>query len=195
MVQTLGCGPTVGSPRSSSAPPSLGRGRVVPPPPPPPVFGRCFSGRCIGSSLQITQNFGGEQHTTFRRNVAAVAIYGQHYLFRLARNFILRPSAPETDALPLDVRRIVFERMQKRTSTFYLFWVIAKGRFAGRVHQASGFFFRFKTYLRACLNDNLINKCDVRLYLCSLTLDSSVKLYIYIFFRSSNAKQRMRWQL
>ena len=32
MVQTLGCGPTVGSPRSSSAPPSLGRGRVVPPP-------------------------------------------------------------------------------------------------------------------------------------------------------------------
>ena len=33
MVQTLGCGPTVGSPRSSSAPPSLGRGRVVPPPP------------------------------------------------------------------------------------------------------------------------------------------------------------------
>ena len=34
MVQTLGCGPTVGSPRSSSAPPSLGRGRVVPPPPP-----------------------------------------------------------------------------------------------------------------------------------------------------------------
>ena len=30
--QTLGCGPTVGSPRSSSAPPSLGRGRVVPPP-------------------------------------------------------------------------------------------------------------------------------------------------------------------
>ena len=35
MVQTLGCGPTVGSPRSSSAPPSLGRGRVVPPPPPP----------------------------------------------------------------------------------------------------------------------------------------------------------------
>ena len=34
MVQTLGCGPTVGFPRSSSAPPSLGRGRVVPPPPP-----------------------------------------------------------------------------------------------------------------------------------------------------------------
>ena len=34
MVQTLRCGPTVGSPRSSSAPPSLGRGRVVPPPPP-----------------------------------------------------------------------------------------------------------------------------------------------------------------
>ena len=34
LVQTLGCGPTVGSPRSSSAPPSLGRGRVVPPPPP-----------------------------------------------------------------------------------------------------------------------------------------------------------------
>ena len=33
MVQTLRCGPTVGSPRSSSAPPSLGRGRVVPPPP------------------------------------------------------------------------------------------------------------------------------------------------------------------
>ena len=33
MVQTLGCGPTVGSPRSSSAPPSLGRGRVVPAPP------------------------------------------------------------------------------------------------------------------------------------------------------------------
>ena len=32
MVQTLGCGPTVGSPRSSSAPPSLGRGRVVLPP-------------------------------------------------------------------------------------------------------------------------------------------------------------------
>ena len=32
MVQTLGCGLTVGSPRSSSAPPSLGRGRVVPPP-------------------------------------------------------------------------------------------------------------------------------------------------------------------
>ena len=32
MVQTLGCGPIVGSPRSSSAPPSLGRGRVVPPP-------------------------------------------------------------------------------------------------------------------------------------------------------------------
>ena len=31
MVQTLGCGPTVGSPWSSSAPPSLGRGRVVPP--------------------------------------------------------------------------------------------------------------------------------------------------------------------
>ena len=28
----LGCGPTVGSPRSSSAPPSLGRGWVVPPP-------------------------------------------------------------------------------------------------------------------------------------------------------------------
>ena len=34
MVQTLGYGPTVGSPRSSSAPPSLGRGRVEPPPPP-----------------------------------------------------------------------------------------------------------------------------------------------------------------
>ena len=34
MVQTLECGPTVGSPRSSSAPPSLGRGWVVPPPPP-----------------------------------------------------------------------------------------------------------------------------------------------------------------
>ena len=33
MVQTLGCGPTAGSPRSSSAPPFLGRGRVVPPPP------------------------------------------------------------------------------------------------------------------------------------------------------------------
>ena len=33
MVQTLGCGPTVGSPRSFSAPPSLGRGRVVPLPP------------------------------------------------------------------------------------------------------------------------------------------------------------------
>ena len=33
MVQTLGCGPTVGSLWSSSAPPSLGRGRVVPPPP------------------------------------------------------------------------------------------------------------------------------------------------------------------
>ena len=33
MVQTLGCGPTVGSPRSSSVPPSLGRGRLVPPPP------------------------------------------------------------------------------------------------------------------------------------------------------------------
>ena len=33
MVQNLGCGPIVGSPRSSSAPPSLGRGRVVPPPP------------------------------------------------------------------------------------------------------------------------------------------------------------------
>ena len=32
MVRILGCGPTVGSPRSSSAPPSLGRGRVVPPP-------------------------------------------------------------------------------------------------------------------------------------------------------------------
>ena len=32
MVQTLGCGPIVGSPRSSSTPPSLGRGRVVPPP-------------------------------------------------------------------------------------------------------------------------------------------------------------------
>ena len=31
MVQTLGCGPTVGSPRSSSAPPSFGKGRVVPP--------------------------------------------------------------------------------------------------------------------------------------------------------------------
>ena len=30
--QTLGCGPTVGFPRSSYAPPSLGRGRVVPPP-------------------------------------------------------------------------------------------------------------------------------------------------------------------
>ena len=33
MVQTLGCGPTVGSPQSSSASPSLARGRVVPPPP------------------------------------------------------------------------------------------------------------------------------------------------------------------
>ena len=32
MVQTLECGPTVGSPRSSSAPPSLKIGRVVPPP-------------------------------------------------------------------------------------------------------------------------------------------------------------------
>ena len=32
MDQTLGCGPTVGSPRSSSTPPSLRRGRVVPPP-------------------------------------------------------------------------------------------------------------------------------------------------------------------
>ena len=32
MVQTLGCGPTAGSPRSSSALPSLGRDRVVPPP-------------------------------------------------------------------------------------------------------------------------------------------------------------------
>ena len=40
MVQTLGCGPTVGSPRSSSAPPSLGRGRVVPPPPPPTLHQR-----------------------------------------------------------------------------------------------------------------------------------------------------------
>ena len=38
MVQTLGCGPTVGSPRSFSAPPSLGRGRVVPSPPPPSNF-------------------------------------------------------------------------------------------------------------------------------------------------------------
>ena len=28
-----GCGPTVGSPRSFSAPPTLGRGRVLPPPP------------------------------------------------------------------------------------------------------------------------------------------------------------------
>ena len=33
MVQTLGCGSNVGFPRSSSTPPSLGRGRVVPPPP------------------------------------------------------------------------------------------------------------------------------------------------------------------
>ena len=32
LVQTLGCGPTFGSPRSSSTPPSLERGRVVPPP-------------------------------------------------------------------------------------------------------------------------------------------------------------------
>ena len=52
------------------------------------------------------------------------------------------------------------------------------------MHQASGFFFfRFKTYLRACLNDNLINKCDVRLYLCSLTLDTVVRLnYISTYF-------------
>ena len=34
MVQTLGCGPTVGSLPSSSAPPFFGRGRIVPPPPP-----------------------------------------------------------------------------------------------------------------------------------------------------------------
>ena len=33
MVQTLGCGPIVWSPRSSSATPSLGKGRVPPPPP------------------------------------------------------------------------------------------------------------------------------------------------------------------
>ena len=33
-VGVTGCGPTVGSPRSSSAPPSLGRNRVVLPPPP-----------------------------------------------------------------------------------------------------------------------------------------------------------------
>jgi len=31
LVQTLGCGPTVGSPWSSSTPPSLGRSRVAPP--------------------------------------------------------------------------------------------------------------------------------------------------------------------
>jgi len=31
--QNLGCGPTVGSPWSSSTPPSLGRGPVAPPPP------------------------------------------------------------------------------------------------------------------------------------------------------------------
>ena len=31
VVRALGCGSAVGSPRSSSAPPSLGRGRVVPP--------------------------------------------------------------------------------------------------------------------------------------------------------------------
>ena len=37
MVQTLGCGPTVGSPRSFFAPPSLGRGQVVPPQLPPPL--------------------------------------------------------------------------------------------------------------------------------------------------------------
>ena len=34
MIQTLGCSPIVGSPRSSYVPPSLGRVRVVPPPPP-----------------------------------------------------------------------------------------------------------------------------------------------------------------
>jgi len=33
LVQTLECGPTVGTPWSSSTPPSLGRGRVAPPPP------------------------------------------------------------------------------------------------------------------------------------------------------------------
>jgi len=32
LVQTLGRGPTIGSPWSSSTPPSLGRGRVAPPP-------------------------------------------------------------------------------------------------------------------------------------------------------------------
>jgi len=32
-VQTLGHGPTVGSPWSPSTPPSLERGRVAPPPP------------------------------------------------------------------------------------------------------------------------------------------------------------------
>ena len=35
MARLLGCGPIVGSPRSFSTPPSLGRGRVVPPPPTP----------------------------------------------------------------------------------------------------------------------------------------------------------------
>jgi len=38
LVQTLGRGPTVGSPWSSFTPPSLGRGRVAPPPPTPPYL-------------------------------------------------------------------------------------------------------------------------------------------------------------
>ena len=52
MVQTLGCGPTVGSPRSSSAPPSLGRkgsGSTT-----TTVINRCqFISECESSSPKI----------------------------------------------------------------------------------------------------------------------------------------------